>query len=1432
MKRSVYFYILLLLAISIWSFGPTAREAKALTAVNLTSPGDSTKVTTATPTFKWKVSGPDEETPRRFHIKLALDPNLTSIVWEDSTIDGSEDSTVYDGITPLVEWQAYYWAMRVEVDSQTTWVVDSDTIDTTITYWQDFAPHFTFFYTTATVFHIRADGSGDLPTIQDGIVWAAAKKAKDTVLVEPGVYYENLKFYKKDSLLVTSNYLFDHDTATVNKTIIDGSESTRGKENGSVVFFPSGVDSNTILMGFTIRGGTGTKAEVGGVQKINGGGIFCDEGSSPTIVYNVITGNQTEDDGGGIFINSAAPNILHNIITNNSAKGSGGAIQCFYSIKVGASAGLSPDEQKGEDKKKASPEKSESGAEIKESPSPSKSRLKMNEGEMKNSLNPRDATDVSSPTAPGSMAKSAQNNPPVADFSWSAHHNGIIEREKYLPGDTLVFDGTGSSDPNENEGDSITKHQWQYYRYYNCTKDPDPDKWNNPTVTLGNGSIYTIAITENYSKAGLLRVRLRVQDTFGVWGYSDSIVTINIQYHPVAEAYAISAPPGGTVWLDGSQSCDVNTGDVLTYHWTQLSGPVSVTIENANLAKAHFVAKDTTYLGTYEFQLRVTDSMEADSATVQVTVSRPPKAVCINDPVYGDTLVGGFTPDSMMILDASSSSDPDPGDQVKYYLWEKVKKTIPTKDGYKEVEFQTIPPKPDSNLAVQTFRLTYGAEGGLLKYRLKVKDSYGVISQNYDSVFFSVQYPPLANAGKDTLLRPGTVAYLTGRAIEINPDQRNSLKYNWSWVLRPTVGFRIKPSTTVQSIYFDVPESGVYILRLIVDDGFILSDPDEVTVVANRLPIAKPVNVSNVFEGDTVVLNASDSYDPDSAVFKAPKDTTAWLKFKWSVKEKPPGAEEPQIVNADKRIAKFIPYRTGTYKFEVLVNDTLSKNQPPAEKVNIAVLTVKVDSTYAYPIIQGNLISHNFAGSRGGGIDCNQSSPDIISNIFYKNQSKLSGGAICCRYFSTPRIKSNIFFGNISSDSTGGDIADLGAQLAPSATRGFRKNLAIQCNDFWDNRGGTLYQVSGNTSDNIYDFPRLIDPDFGDFRFECSSPCIGDSVCSDIGSLIYFQPCDTVKRLKMVSLSLFQNPVATAVAHFIVNTDVALKAPPVAWVTIGDHQPSPVFFVPISSGTYRGSFVFTASGTADISVFASSVVERDTIATRNFSVEFIGAGKVGKLVSYDKKVQVLFPEASVKKEIYATCISVSEDSRYQFEEKHEMMTFGEAYQLGPSTSFEKELIISFPLSGDLDLKDKDKTLFSIYKYEDGKWNKLESFLEGNSVCAKVKSLGVYRLIYDARGKHIASIPKTYELFQNYPNPFNPETQIRYDLPVSGHVKLTVYNVLGQKVKVLVDGIQDAGHKSVIWNGKDNAGQEVASGIYFYKIRAENFQKTKKMLLLK
>ena len=96
----------------------------------------------------------------------------------------------------------------------------------------------------------------------------------------------------------------------------------------------------------------------------------------------------------------------------------------------------------------------------------------------------------------------------------------------------------------------------------------------------------------------------------------------------------------------------------------------------------------------------------------------------------------------------------------------------------------------------------------------------------------------------------------------------------------------------------------------------------------------------------------------------------------------------------------------------------------------------------------------------------------------------------------------------------------------------------------------------------------------------------------------------------------------------------------------------------------------------------------------------------------------------------------------------------------------------------------------------------------------------------------AALPTQFELLQNVPNPFNPTTEVEFALPKAGKVNLSVYNVLGQHVVNLVDDYMNAGYQSVTWYGTDYAGNEVASGVYFYKLRADGFSATKKMLLLK
>ena len=104
---------------------------------------------------------------------------------------------------------------------------------------------------------------------------------------------------------------------------------------------------------------------------------------------------------------------------------------------------------------------------------------------------------------------------------------------------------------------------------------------------------------------------------------------------------------------------------------------------------------------------------------------------------------------------------------------------------------------------------------------------------------------------------------------------------------------------------------------------------------------------------------------------------------------------------------------------------------------------------------------------------------------------------------------------------------------------------------------------------------------------------------------------------------------------------------------------------------------------------------------------------------------------------------------------------------------------------------------------------------------KLASDSVNTLIYKG-----AAVIHDYQLFQNYPNPFNSCTVIHYSIEKASHVVVTVYNIKGQKVAALVNKSQAAGTYNVIWNAQD-----VPSGVYFYRLKTNQFEKTNKMLLL-
>jgi len=136
-----------------------------------------------------------------------------------------------------------------------------------------------------------------------------------------------------------------------------------------------------------------------------------------------------------------------------------------------------------------------------------------------------------------------------------------------------------------------------------------------------------------------------------------------------------------------------------------------------------------------------------------------------------------------------------------------------------------------------------------------------------------------------------------------------------------------------------------------------------------------------------------------------------------------------------------------------------------------------------------------------------------------------------------------------------------------------------------------------------------------------------------------------------------------------------------------------------------------------------------------------------------------------------------------------------------------------------------KTGESFYLTVDGVETK-ETFTlaGGNGVRVEISNL--------TAGDHNDILPTGFSLSQNYPNPFNPTTTIEFSLPTAGVTKIEVYNILGELVSIPFEGMAAAGQNSIVWDGTNSHGENVSSGIYFYRLTADEYTDTKKMTLLK
>ncbi|MBL7994655.1 cadherin-like domain-containing protein [bacterium] len=303
-----------------------------------------------------------------------------------------------------------------------------------------------------------------------------------------------------------------------------------------------------------------------------------------------------------------------------------------------------------------------------------------------------------------------------------------------------------------------------------------------------------------------------------------------------------------------------------------------------------------------------------------------------------------------------------------------------------------------------------------------------------------------------------------------------------------------------------------------------------------------------------------------------------------------------------------------------------------------------------------------------------------------------------------------------------------------------------------------------------------------------------------------------------ISTSVLQNPALSKYADFYVIADTTLSASPAVKLFVGSDSTSIAMSATSNVRIYKGAITFTQSGNYTLRSQATAVNGASSTVYHAFNVALSKPGLLAVLSSLNGKALLKIGSKAVKEETYFTA--------FQNEDALELI-----YEFGPKAVLNEavELTVSYDPSN---WPDAGK-LF-IYHKEGDNWTRLRTQVYTGElrVKARVGALGKFKLGYDASYEGTNIVPAVFALKQNYPNPFNPSTTITYDVPEDTKLNLTIYNLLGQKVKTLYSGSQIAGSYKTLWNGTNDRGQAVASGIYFYRLETQSFIKTQKMLLIK
>lgn len=533
------------------------------------------------------------------------------------------------------------------------------------------------------------------------------------------------------------------------------------------------------------------------------------------------------------------------------------------------------------------------------------------------------------------------------------------------------------------------------------------------------------------------------------------------------------------------------------------------------------------------------------------------------------------------------------------------------------------------------------------------------------------------------------------------------------------------------------------------------------------------------------------------------------------------------------------------------------------------------------PRIYDNYFYRNSAGIGGGVYLTGASDPVIRRNIFSANTAKLYGGLRMEGTTDGGSVDNNVFFRNaagaISVSESAGDLVLRNNAVASNGGHGITlapffdgiRTPTLSHNNVWANSSGNYLNLGAGEGD-IHENPSFCNTEIRTdvttakktrrdfFRYQRCSPLLyaGSDPLSDlnahIGVASLADPTcpDTVSPVLNIGFVMHSTIPGAANLYVVPSEAIARDSvlvrlmyadAKIESIVVGDN------IIVVTVYRFDSTEVDLGLGDPGLSIYRSGNIElrtADTLivearavdrcgqvgtARRHFSSSLFVRGTPGKMWTVDRRLRLDVPSDafSASGAVITEALTAGP------------FTDGAPPLAGPYGLHVSQirpiapLTVSVRLEG-LGVNEETRSGVALYRWEREGWTHIESRIDPdrNEVIAGIQESGTYAVFHSVSVKSGEVPPREFALHANKPNPFNPATRIAFDLPSRETASLRVFDVRGREVRTLVRETLPQGRYEYIWDGTDNSGRPVASGVYFYRVVAGDQSATRKMTLVR